>query len=932
VKRRFWASLYFALLPLLLSIPGEARAQSCGVERWSVKTGTDPDAGQVNLGSSTPNTVATMRSWPAPNPIPPNNRVSPYETTVWVLNATLTLYKLEGDSDYHLVLRDASGNTMIAEIPRPSCVGAASPFRTAIQNARAEFDARYTATTSFQTANVPVQITGVGMFDFLHGQTGVAPNGIEIHPVLDVVFNPSADFAISTSPTSLSIVQGSSDTSTVSTTVSGGFNSTIFLSASGLPSGVTAGFAPPSLPPPGSGSSTVTLSVASTTAPGTYSISLTGNGGGLTHSTSLSLTVTPASNPDFAVAVSPPSVSIVQGGNGTSTVTTTISGGFNAAIGLSASGLPAGVNAVFNPPILAAPGSGSSILTLSADPTTAVGGYTVTVTGTGGGLTRSTSLTLTVTPAGTPDFVVSASPPSLSIVQGGNGTSTVTTTISGGFNAAIGLSASGLPAGAGAVFNPPTLAAPGAGSSTLTLSADSTTAVGGYTVTVTGTGGGLTRSTNISLNVTSSGTPTEAMTDGGFEDATVSGLTAPGWNATTNISGHNVIIVNGPFPRTGTNYSALGENNNARETLTQTVVIPSSSTAASLTFWANVVTQEPPSSGPYDFLFVEIHDSSGTLLATPLTLDNNSSALSNNTDGIYFQPSAVDLFAYRGQTIQIVLHATTDYTRPTTFRIDDVSLLVTVPADPNPPTTSITAPTDGSTVSGTTTVMATASDDVGVARIELYIDGALTASNTGSTQLSYAWDTTSVANGSHVLASKAYDAEGNPGVSPTVTVTVSNGGGQQLLANPGFESGTASWTATSGVIGTATAGEPAHTGNWRAWLDGYGTTHTDTLYQQVLIPSSFATATLTFWLHIDTAETTTTVAYDTLKVQIRNPSGTVLATLATLSNLDAAPGYQQRSFDVSAYRGQTVRIYLLGVEDYTRQTSFVVDDFALIVQ
>src|SRR5436305_8465554 len=205
--------------------PPHLQAQSCGVERWSVKTGTDADVGLVNVSSSTANTILTMRGWPAPNPIPANNRVSPYETTVWVLNATLTQYKLESDSDYHLILSDASGNTLIAEIPLPACVGSGSPLLSGITNARAELNARFTPTTSFQTANIPVQIKGVGMFDFLHGQTGVAPNGIEIHPVLDIIFNPgtTADFSLSASPTSLSVTQGSSGSATISTAVSGGF-------------------------------------------------------------------------------------------------------------------------------------------------------------------------------------------------------------------------------------------------------------------------------------------------------------------------------------------------------------------------------------------------------------------------------------------------------------------------------------------------------------------------------------------------------------------------------------------------------------------------------------------------------------------------------------------------------------------------------------
>src|SRR5258707_9469194 len=192
---------------VLIAIASTAFGQ-CGVERWSVKTGTDPDAGLVNLASTTSTTIATMRSWTAPSPIPANNRVSPFETTQWVLNATLTQYKLESDSDYHLIIVDGSGNSMIAEIPSPSCVGTGSPFGPGITTSRNQFDARFTATTSFQTANIPVQITGVGMFDFLHGQTGVAPNGIEIHPVLKITFNPSAaDFAISAAPSPVSALQ-----------------------------------------------------------------------------------------------------------------------------------------------------------------------------------------------------------------------------------------------------------------------------------------------------------------------------------------------------------------------------------------------------------------------------------------------------------------------------------------------------------------------------------------------------------------------------------------------------------------------------------------------------------------------------------------------------------------------------------------------------
>ena len=164
-----------------------------------------------------------------------------------------------------------------------------------------------------------------------------------------------------------------------------------------------------------------------------------------------------------------------------------------------------------------------------------------------------------------------------------------------------------------------------------------------------------------------------------------------------------------------------------------------------------------------------------------------------------------------------------------------------------------------------------------------------------------------------------------------ISLTVNAATQTELIVNGGFESGTTAWTASSGVI-TNASGESAHAGTYFAWLDGYGSATTDTLVQTVSIPSTITTATLTFWLHIDTAETTTTTAYDTLSVQLQNGSGTVLTTLATYSNLNKNTGYAQKSFDVSAYKGQSVKVYFKGVEDASLQTSFVIDDVSLKVQ
>src|SRR6202040_2869194 len=138
---------------------------------------------------------------------------------------------------------------------------------------------------------------------------------------------------------------------------------------------------------------------------------------------------------------------------------------------------------------------------------------------------------------------------------------------------------------------------------------------------------------------------------------------------------------------------------------------------------------------------------------------------------------------------------------------------------------------------------------------------------------------------------------------------------QQLLGNPGFETGTASpWSASSGVISNNSS-EPPHSGSWDAWLDGYGRTHTDNLSQLINLPTRGPRYNLSFWLHIDTAETTKTTQYDKLTVQVLNSSGTVLATLHTYSNLDHNTGYTQRSFSLAPYIGQTVTLKLTGAED-----------------
>ncbi|WP_435855101.1 M4 family metallopeptidase [Streptomyces murinus] len=181
------------------------------------------------------------------------------------------------------------------------------------------------------------------------------------------------------------------------------------------------------------------------------------------------------------------------------------------------------------------------------------------------------------------------------------------------------------------------------------------------------------------------------------------------------------------------------------------------------------------------------------------------------------------------------------------------------------------------------------------------------------------------AAGSYSTTVTVKDSTGATGTATfTWTVSTSGGGGctsTQLLANPGFESGNTGWTASSGVI-TTDSGQAAHGGSYKAWLDGYGTSHTDTLSQSVTIPAG-CKATLSFYLHIDSAETTSSTAYDKLTVTAGS------TTLASYSNLNKASGYVLKTFDLSSLAGQTVTLKFNGVEDVSLQTSFVVDDASL---
>jgi xanthomonalisin len=232
------------------------------------------------------------------------------------------------------------------------------------------------------------------------------------------------------------------------------------------------------------------------------------------------------------------------------------------------------------------------------------------------------------------------------------------------------------------------------------------------------------------------------------------------------------------------------------------------------------------------------------------------------------------------------------------------------------------------TTSGLTATFTDASSDVG-GTINAY---AWTFGDGGTSTVKSPTHTYTAA-GTYTVTETVKDTGGASATkSASVTVAAAGGGATNVVTNGGFETSAAPWTLSSGVYCTnaTCSGETAHSGTGFAWLDGYGATHTDTASQSITIPAGKTSATLTFYLHIDTAETTKTAANDKLTVAVT--SGSTTTTLGTFSNLNAATGYVLQTFNLSAFIGKTVTLTFTGTENSSKQTSFVLDDVAVNVQ
>jgi hypothetical protein len=332
----------WSLLTLISVVTAQiAHAQCGGIERWAVKVGADPGASDVVLTNQIPMRVTDLVGLPEPHRLPAGDNTTRLneETHVYVITGHLIEFKFETDNDYHMIITDdtlnftaggsapTSGHSFVAEIPDPNCIAGVrgnsppnSLFIDGIRSARQKLESQFPnidKSGAFNDAGgIPVQLIGIGFFDFPHGQVGRAPNNIELHPVLDIVFNPSqtvGSFSISSIPSQVSLAPGGTANPVVATVVNGGFNSAIALSLSGTPPNVSATLNPTSIPASGGGSSTLSLSADLSTPPGNYTLTITGNGGGTTQVTTVALTVVPAALPPQVAITSPTNGATVSG-------------------------------------------------------------------------------------------------------------------------------------------------------------------------------------------------------------------------------------------------------------------------------------------------------------------------------------------------------------------------------------------------------------------------------------------------------------------------------------------------------------------------------------------------------------------------------------------------------------------------------------------
>lgn len=286
----------------------------------------------------------------------------------------------------------------------------------------------------------------------------------------------------------------------IRTSALNGFNSAVSFTSSGTWTGVTSAYAPASLAAPGNGVTVLTISSSTSSPIGSFNVTVDATGGGRKFQITVKVTVTKSAT---LLVSSWSSVTIGKGQSLAIGVVTSAMYGFKSSVALTATSNYSGLTTKLSPSTILAPGSGNAVIYVSASAGAIAGTYYLTITASGGGQTCRTFVPIVVM---NPNLTVATSG-SVSVTAGQLATVSVSTAASYGFNSTVALSSSTSTAGVSASLTPTSLAAPGSGTSKLTVRTSPSTPIGSFSIIVTAKGGGLTKTTTVGLTVQSPGTP-----------------------------------------------------------------------------------------------------------------------------------------------------------------------------------------------------------------------------------------------------------------------------------------------------------------------------------------------------------------------------------------------------------------------------------------
>ena len=485
------------------------------------------------------------------------------------------------------------------------------------------------------------------------------------------------------------------------------------------------------------------------------------------------------------------------------------------------------------------------------------------------------------------DFSISANPASLTLAQGANGSSTISTAVTSGSAQTVSLALSGAPSGATATLNPTSVTA--GNSSTLAVNVG-TASPGSYTLTITGTGsstGSPQHSATVGLTVTSSG---GGVFNGGFETGDLSGWAAGGVFPPT---------VAGGQPHSGSFAAQLGASSggepNGDSSLTQTITVPTGGSTLSFWYWASTTD-----SITWDWQEAQIRNTSGTTLAQVFKVCSNAHAWTHVT---------FNLSPYAGQTVQLYFNDHQDgYGDLTYMYLDDVAV-TTVANDfsiaANPSSLSITQGSSGTSTMSTAVTSGTAQP---VALSASGLPSGATASFNPASVSSGGSSTLTIATAASTPTGTSTVTVTGTGTSATHSTTVSltvTAPSSNPVVNGGFEAGNLSGWATSGASAPTVSTAQHHGGSYSAVLGaatGGEPNGNSSLTQTIIVPSGATTLSFYYW-----AASSDSIRYDWQEAQIRNTSGTSLAQVFKVCSNTRT--WTHVTFNISAYRGQTIQLY-----------------------